>query len=181
MKKILLLGDSIRLNYAPYVYRKLGEKAQIVWPEDNCRFAKYTLHEQPGWLKTLGTPDIVHWNNGLWDLHHFNGAEPLTSLADYVKDLERVAILLKGTGAQIIFATCTTASPNNPEWDNTQVAEYNAAAVRLMERLSIPVNHLYPLTHNQEEQLIASDLIHLSPAGIKIVGQKVVETLEKYL
>ena len=30
MKKILLLGDSIRLNYAPYVYRKLSDRAQIV-------------------------------------------------------------------------------------------------------------------------------------------------------
>ena len=181
MKKILLLGDSIRLNYAPFVYRKLSEKALIVWPEDNCRFAKYTLHELPGWLKTLGTPDIVHWNNGLWDLHHFNGAEPLTPLAEYVRDLEKVAGILKETGAQIIFATCTTASPANSEWDNAQVAEYNAAAMRLMERLNIPVNHLYPLTNGKEEEMISKDLIHLSPAGIKTVGQKVVETLEKYL
>ena len=181
MKKILLLGDSIRLNYAPYVYRKLSDRAQIVWPEDNCRFAKYTLHELPGWLKTLGNPDIVHWNNGLWDLHHYNGAEPLTSLADYVKDLERIANLLKATDAKIIFATCTTASPENGEWDNAQVAEYNAAAKRLMERLSIPVNDLYPLTKGHEEGMISGDLIHLSPEGIKTVGQKVVETLEKYL
>ncbi len=181
MKKILLLGDSIRLNYAPYVYRKLSEKAQIVWPEDNCRFAKYTLHELPGWLKTLGKPDIVHWNNGLWDLHHYHQDEPLTSLAEYVRDLEKVAGILKETGAQIIFATCTTASPANGEWNNEEVAEYNAAAMRLMERLNIPVNHLYPLTKGNEESLIANDLIHLSPAGIKTVGQKVVETLEKYL
>ncbi len=181
MKKILLLGDSIRLNYAPYVYRKLSERAQIVWPEDNCRFAKYTLHELPGWLKTLGNPDIIHWNNGLWDLHHYHGAEPLTPLAEYVRDLEKVAGILKETGAKIIFATCTTASPFNPEWDNEEVAEYNAAAVRLMERLSIPVNHLYPLTKGKEDSLIAGDLIHLSPEGIKIVGSKVVETLEKYL
>ena len=181
MKKILLLGDSIRLNYAPYVYRKLSEKAQIVWPEDNCRFAKYTLHELPGWLKTLGTPDIVHWNNGLWDLHHYHGTEPLTPLAEYVRDLEKVAGILKETGAQIIFATCTTASPANSEWNNDEVAEYNAAAIRLMERLNIPVNHLYPLTKGNEEAFISQDLIHLSPAGIKTVGQKVVETLEKYL
>lgn len=181
MKKILLLGDSIRLNYAPYVYRKLSDRAQIVWPEDNCRFAKYTLHELPGWLKTMGNPDIVHWNNGLWDLHHYYEGQPLTSLTEYLRDLEKVAEILKTTGAKIIFATCTTASPQNKEWDNIQVAEYNAAAVRLMERLSIPVNDLYPLTKGQEETMIAPDLIHLSPQGIKTVGAKVVETLEKYL
>lgn len=181
MKKILLLGDSIRLNYAPYVYRKLSDRAQIVWPEDNCRFAKYTLHEFPGWLKTLGTPDIIHWNNGLWDLHHFNGAEPLSSLEDYVKDLERVARMLKATGATVIFATCTTASPENKEWDNTEVAQYNAAACRVMERLNISVNNLNAVTRGNEEICIAQDLIHLSPAGIKLVGNQVVETLEKHL
>lgn len=181
MKKILLLGDSIRLNYAPYVYRKLSDRATVVWPEDNCRFAKYTLHELPGWLNTLGKPDIIHWNNGLWDLHLFYEGQPLTALADYVKDLERIAAILKNTGAKIIFATCTTASPQNSQWDNALVAEYNAAAVRLMERLGIEVNHLYPLTKGNEEEMIASDLIHLSPAGIKTVGNRVVETLEKYL
>ncbi len=181
MKKILLLGDSIRLNYAPYVYRKLGDKAEIVWPEDNCRFAKYTLHELPGWLKTYGTPDIVHWNNGLWDLHHYNGREPLTDLTEYVRDLEKVANILKATGAQVIFATCTTASPQNPEWNNEEVSTYNAAAVRLMERLSIPVNNLHSVTKGHEDLCICDDLIHLTPQGIKLVGEKVVETLEKLI
>ncbi|MBR3844560.1 MAG: SGNH/GDSL hydrolase family protein [Clostridia bacterium] len=181
MKKILLLGDSIRLNYAPYVFRKLGDKAEIVWPEDNCRFAKYTLHELPGWLKRFGIPDIIHWNNGLWDAHHYNLAEPLTPLNEYVRDLEKVAAILKSTGAHIIFATCTTASPVNKEWDNHEIATYNAAACRLMERINIPVNDLYSVTKGHEDICICEDLIHLSPQGIKMVGEQVVKTLEKHL
>lgn len=182
MKRVLLLGDSIRLNYAPYVYRKLSDKAHITTPEDNGRFAKYTLHELPGWLKTLGTPDIVHWNNGLWDLHHFDGCHPLTPLADYIQDLERVAMLLKTTGAHIIFATCTTPLPENPEWDNREVDTYNQAAKRLMERLNIPVNDLYRLTAGKEAQFInQDDLIHLNREGIRLIGEQVVQTIEPLL
>ncbi len=181
MKRILLLGDSIRMNYAPYVYRKLSNRAEIVTPEENCRFAKYTLHELPGWLKHFGTPDIVHWNNGLWDAHHFNGTEALTPLDDYLTDLTRIANLLKATGATVIFATCTPARPENTEWDNQEIQAYNTAAIRLMEQLGIRVNHLYPVVAGREAQLITDDLIHLSREGIQKVGQQVVDVLTSLL
>lgn len=181
MKKILLLGDSIRMNYAPYVYRKLSDKAEIVTPEENCRFAKYTLHELPGWLKRFGTPDIVHWNNGLWDAHHFDGVSALTPVEDYVKDLERILLLLQQTGAKIVFATCTPARPENPEWDNDEIRTYNAAAVKLMERYGVRVNHLYPVVAGHEAELIADDLIHLTRDGIQKVGQQVVDVLASLL
>lgn len=178
MKKILLLGDSIRLNYAPYVYRKLSDRAQICSPEDNGRFAKYTLHELPGWLRTFGTPDIVHWNNGLWDLHHYNGKKPLTGLSDYVKDLERILELLEETGAHILFADCTPVRGENPDWDNEEIVTYNGAALRLMERRSIPVNPLHRLIAGQEARYIDDDLIHLNRLGIRVIGDAVVSALE---
>ena len=181
MKRILLLGDSIRMNYAPYVYRKLSDRAEIVTPEDNCRFAKYTLHELPTWLKTLGTPHIVHWNNGLWDAHHFDGAAPLTPLEDYVKDLERVLTLLQKTGATIIFATSTPARPENPEWDKEEIRRYNAAAVALMEQHHIPINNLFAVVDGNEAEYVSDDLVHLNRVGIQKVGQTVVEVLENFL
>ncbi len=181
MKKILLLGDSIRMNYAPYVYRKLCDKAQVVTPEENCRFAKYTLHELPAWLKTFGTPDIVHWNNGLWDAHHFDGVAPLTPVADYAKELERIARLLKATGATVIFATSTPARPENPEWDNGEIQEYNRAAVTVMERNGIAVNPLYGVVAGHEGEYLCDDLIHLNREGIQKVGQAVVDVLSDLL
>ncbi len=181
MKRILLLGDSIRMNYAPYVYRKLSDRAEIVTPEENCRFAKYTLHELPTWLKTFGKPDIVHWNNGLWDAHHFDGDTPLTPIEDYVKDLERILTILQRTGAKIIFATCTPARPENPEWDNGEIESYNRAAVELMTQKGIQINHLYPVVSGNEQEYIADDLIHLNRMGIQKVGQAVVDVLSSLL
>ncbi len=177
MKKLLLLGDSIRLNYAPYVYRRLSDAAEVLSPEDNGRFAKYTLHELPGYLTTYGAPDVIHWNNGLWDLHHFDGAAPLTPLPEYLADLTRLARLLTATGARVLFATSTPLRPDNAEWDNAEIERYNAAATELMERLNIPVNDLHALVTGREWELLNDDKIHLNRLGIRRVGDAVVGRL----
>ena len=65
--KILLLGDSIRMSYQPIVAKTFQEVADIVGPADNCQYSLYTLASLERWLKQLGDPDIVHWNNGIHD------------------------------------------------------------------------------------------------------------------
>lgn len=181
MKKVLLLGDSIRLNYAPYVYRKLSEQAEICTPQDNGRFARYTLHELPGWLHTFGQPDVVHWNNGLWDAHHFNGRESLTSLADYKADLLRILTLLQETGAYIVFASSTPVRAENQEWSNDEILQYNQVAVSLMKEHNIPVNDLHRIVAGREEEYIADDLIHLNRLGIRAAGEAVIQAITPFL
>ena len=70
MKKILLIGDSIRMGYDKYVKEALKDSAEVYYPEENCRFAEYVLRYAHEWKKKLGCPDdpdLVHWNAGLWD------------------------------------------------------------------------------------------------------------------
>ena len=90
MKKVMLIGDSIRLGYQRVVEEELFNEFDVWGSEDNCRFAKYTLNElgrmlkafskrenlkyeqavlMPGEVSTpdMISPDIIHWNNGLWD------------------------------------------------------------------------------------------------------------------
>ena len=43
MKKILLLGDSIRMGYDDFVREKLDRTAEVYFPDDNGRFVQYTL------------------------------------------------------------------------------------------------------------------------------------------
>ena len=43
MKKVVLLGDSIRMNYCKYVKSKLEGIAEVYYPDDNCRFAQNLL------------------------------------------------------------------------------------------------------------------------------------------
>ena len=68
MKKVALLGDSIRLlGYGTKVPELLGEEYEVFQPEDNCRFVKYTLRMLFELREQIQDSDIIHWNNGLWD------------------------------------------------------------------------------------------------------------------
>ena len=108
----MLVGDSIRMNYCPVVYMKLSDLCEVVYPEENSRFAKYTLCEFGHWVEKYGKPDIIHWNNGLWDVFRYDGEHILTPIDDYLADMKRVYARMKQTGAKIIFATSTPTSPS---------------------------------------------------------------------
>ena len=111
MKNIFLIGDSIRFgaesnpnyqtSYSPgygvYVEEELKGQANVYMPNDNCRFAQYTLRYLYDWAKDIDCEkiDVVHWNNGLWDVLRINGDEPLTPLDVYEKMLCRVCNMIK--------------------------------------------------------------------------------------
>ena len=49
MKKLLLLGDSIRMGYDSFVREKLAGRAEVFFSEDNGRFIQYTLQTLSDW------------------------------------------------------------------------------------------------------------------------------------
>ena len=69
MKKIVLLGDSIRKGYDKYVKMAFKDVAEVYYPTENCRFAAYLLRYIHGYKKLVeeGEVDVIHWNAGLWD------------------------------------------------------------------------------------------------------------------
>ena len=94
---ILLLGDSIRMGYCGFVREAMKEKADIFWPEDNCMFAHYTLRFLYEWRHIVPDPaqiDVVHWNNGLWDVQRSTDGCPLMPLDDYLRTMSLIADLL---------------------------------------------------------------------------------------
>ena len=137
MKNLFLLGDSIRMGYQAAVKEKLAGKMNVYFPDDNGRFAQYTLRKVGDWAARLELRDVhvVHWNNGLWDVLHLplgralsdeeaagltakpgapgSGhryeAEPLTPPDMYRYMLKRVHTRLRNLfpAAEIVFATTT--------------------------------------------------------------------------
>ena len=72
MKKVVLLGDSIRMGYGSYVKKafELAGTAQVFFPGENCRFSGYVLRNVGPWKAEMACGsdvDLVHWNAGLWD------------------------------------------------------------------------------------------------------------------
>ena len=95
MKKVVLLGDSIRaIGYGRKVPEMLGEEYTVWQSEDNCRFVKYTLRMLFEWREDIKDADIIHWNNGLWDICDL-GDGVFTSPEEYAATMTRIAARLK--------------------------------------------------------------------------------------
>lgn len=187
MKNILLLGDSIRFGagnspgYGIYVKEKLEGVANVYAPDENGRFAQYTLRQLHDWVGKLDREsiDVIHWNNGLWDVLRVDGDEPLTPCDIYVYMLKRVYNMLRKhfPNAKIIFAN-STAVVEERGWPNfmrynREIEQYNAAAKELMDQLGVPVNDLYSITKDFDDSLRA-DWVHYNEQGSRILADAVV-------
>lgn len=189
--RVLLLGDSIRCQYQPLVAQQLADSAGVVGPEDNCRFSLYTLICLDRWLADLGTPSIVHWNNGLHDASHSPFRRPVQiPLDDYIGNLSLILARLRASGAKaIVWATSTPVHPAMqkspyPYWSairNSDIDLYNQAAGDLMNREGIPINDLHSLVWNDYARYLGGDQLHLSPAGEEACANAVVEHVRLFL
>ena len=182
MKRVLLLGDSIRLGYQPLVAEALRGEAEVVGPEDNGRFAKYTLWGVNGWLREFGPPAVVHWNNGLWDLNHEAPmVEALTPLGEYLETLRRTLCELQRIGAAIVFATTTPVPVDAIGRSNAEIDLYNEAASALMARLGVAVNDLNAVLRQDLATCIDEDRLHLSDEGNRRCARAVVGAVRSHL
>ena len=62
---ILLLGDSIRMGYQPFVAELLRGAATVIGPKDNCEDSGKYLTHLDTWLAPA---DVIHFNCGLHDI-----------------------------------------------------------------------------------------------------------------
>ena len=192
MKRIFLLGDSIRLGYDRYVRENLAGKALVYWNEDNARFAQYTLRYLHEWVKDQCDPeaiDIVHWNNGLWEVGRFYGDEPLVSAEDYEKYLRRIIkrIRVVFPNAKICFALSTQVVEErygNPDYfcrKNADIEAYNAIARAVMAEENIPVDDLYTVSAQMPLDWHNPDATHFMPEGYQELARAVTAFLEEQM
>lgn len=182
MKKVALLGDSIRLiGYGTKVPELLGEEYKVFQPDDNCRFVKYTLRGIFDWREQLTGCDVIHWNNGLWDasVHLFDDGKPFTSEEEYVENMLRVATELKKLAPRVIFATTTPVRPDYEYNDNAIIDRYNAVLVPKLQKMGLEINDLNSLVKpHVYEYLRDDDKIHLSKEGIDACAKQVVSFIK---
>lgn len=193
MKKVLLLGDSIRMGYDEYVRELLEGKAEVWFDEDNGRFAAYTLWQANQMFRLHGPFDVVHWNNGYWDM---NVEAPMTEamhpLEEYVHFLRRILNFCRDNGAQVIFASTTpilepgaakdvTGVETSINYNDDWVCSYNKAARELMEKEGVPFNDLYALCKQDPHCYKCPDLLHLTEEGYRACARQAVSFIEKYL
>ena len=114
MTNVILIGDSIRLGYENRVRELLGKSFTVYSPAENCRFTKYALWGMYAWMEGWGNPraDVIHWNTGIWDLHHATAdGQVFTPLDEYLEANRRLAYQMESYSKKLIWATTIPGGP----------------------------------------------------------------------
>lgn len=200
MKKILLIGDSIRMGYDRYVKAAFDGVAEVCYPKDNCMFSGVVLRFLPIWADELGCGkelDLIHFNAGLWDDLIMLDQMPLVSQQTYRENLERICVEIKllFPTAKMIFATSTPVLET--EADKSQSREgtfksyyrrynkdtevYNDIAREVVEKHGGAINDLYTLLQNVPSKYHSDKTHYYTKDGTRLITEAVVSKIEAAL
>ena len=184
LPKVVLIGDSIRMGYAPLVAKRLDGKAVVVSAKPNGEDSGNVLRNLDEWV-IKEKPDVVHINAGLHDLK-LKDKSYQVPLAEYEKNLKTILERIRQeTKAKVIFATSTPILDNlhaqrKAGFDRFEadVQKYNTAAVAVMKQAGVPVNDLHKLIEDGGKgKLIGPDGTHYTPEGYEILAAAVTNSI----
>lgn len=190
LPKVVLVGDSIRLGYAPGVARLLQGKATLVSAPENGGDSANVLKHLEEWI-VREQPDIVHFNCGLHDLKLLRATgRHQVDLADYESNLRQlVTRLQRETRATLIFANTTPIiddrhARRGADFDRHEadVKRYNAGALQVMQAAGIPVDDLHAMiTQAGAERVMAADGTHYTSAGYERLAEAVADCVQRHI
>ncbi len=186
MKKIYLIGDSIRIGYDKYVQESMANVAEVYFPSENCKYAQHVLRNLHTWKEELNLDyaDAVHFNAGLWDTIRVYGDEIITKpevYADYIDRIcKRIQFLFPGTKA--IFATSTPCIESGfiEEFEmryNKDVEEYNKIACEVVSKHGVEINDLYALLKDAQPELHSDQTHYYTADATELIGGQVNKVL----
>ncbi len=194
LPNVLLIGDSISIDYTPDTIELLKGKVNVHRPACNCMFSGHVAANINKWMGKEKW-DIVHFNAGIWDCHfldkngnlmrdcdydYYDQGRIRTSQAQYKANLNKIVDAIILTGAKPIFATTTTI----PGWNDKRRAYLNGLneiAKDLMFYKQIQVNDLYSYSLPYLKQWQLSDHVHFNPLGKKQLAKQVSAEILKAL
>ena len=178
MKKVTLLGDSIRLGYEKRVIELLGDEYEVFRYDSNGRFAQNTMRSLYDFRKEIAGSDVIHWNNGHWDICDVFGDGPFTPEEHYVYYLKRIAKLLLAITPNVIFAATTPVKPQNKYETNELIERYNKLAAEALIPMGVKINDLYTAVGADVDRYICDDFIHLTPDGVELCAGLAVDAIK---
>jgi len=183
LPRVLLIGDSISIGYTTHVREVLRGVASIHRVPENGGPTSRGLQQLDWWLGE-GRWDVIHFNFGLHDIKLDSDGRPLTSPADYERNLREIASRLRKTGAQLVFATTTPVPATlngGPRRRSADVVERNEIALRAMAELGVPVNDLYAVAIDRLAELQRPENVHFTEEGSRVLATPVAEAIRSQL
>ncbi len=182
---VLLLGDSIRMGYQPFVRKELGDAFDVAGPAENCATSRNLLANLDRWV-AAGHASVIHVNAGLHDLRYDPGRDaPVVAMDEYESNVRTILQRLRErSGARLIWATTTPvheklhAEQKLSRRRESDVASYNAIATRIGRELGAEIDDLCGavLAHGPDT-LWSPDGVHFSDAGSRFLGAQVARAI----
>ncbi len=190
LPRVVLIGDSIRMGYAPLVAKRLAGRAVVVSAAANGGDSANVLKHLDEWAVRV-QPTVVHFNCGLHDLKRFKqGGKYQVELDAYRANLRRIVERLrKETTAALVFANTTPIldarhAQRGANFDRTEadVRRYNEAAQQVMDELGVPVHDLHGLVERGgPAKLLGKDGTHYTPEGNARLAEAVADCVLRHL
>lgn len=195
MKKIILIGDSIRQGYDKYVKMAFEGVAEVYYPADNCRFTAYILRHIGEWKEKMqcgDDVDLVHWNAGVWDNLILMDGRNHTEIDVYRTNVERICQFIKilFPNAKTIFATSTPVDEilfkakfkkQKIMRLNSDTEIYNQAAIDIVRKYGGDINDLYGLLKDKQTEYHSDQTHFYTKEGTRVITNQVIEHIEKAL
>ena len=187
LPRVLLVGDSISIGYTLPTRDFLKGKANLHRIPTNGGPTTRGLANIDAWLGKSKW-DIIHFNWGLHDLKYMGpkgenlfpkekGGKPQVPLADYEKNLEKLVVRLKKTGAKLIWRNTTPIPPGSKGRYVGDSVKYNEAATRVMKRHGIPTHDLFTMSKKRMKELMLPANVHYKKEGSVALGKDVARVI----
>ncbi len=179
LPRVLLIGDSISIGYTLPLRKALEGVANVHRPPENCAHTWKGLESLDQWLGD-GKWDVIHFNWGLHDLKYVDAdgrlADPgsgrqVSTLAEYEDNLEKLVVRLKASGARLIWRPTTPVPEGAAGRVRADVARYNRAAARVVDRHGIEVDRMNEFIAREGIPHIRPDNVHFSKEASRHLGE----------
>ncbi|MBA2115566.1 SGNH/GDSL hydrolase family protein [Bremerella alba] len=191
LPNVLLIGDSISMQYTVGVRKLLQGQANVYRAPDNCRSTRQSLAEIETYLGDKHW-DVIHFNWGIHDVTHLNDAGKVAAppkgsrqvpLGEYQVNFRKLITRLQETDASLIWATTTPIGKQTEARGyrrDQDVVAYNAAALEILPKTGVALDDLYDLVKPQAETLL-SDGVHFKSNGAEVLAKAVAQAIQKQL
>lgn len=186
--KVLLIGDSIRVGYAPLVAKKLAGMAEVISPTEAVGDTTVVLKNLDAWLALK--PTVVHVNSGLHDLKVDKSARVHQVPADrYAENLKAIVGRIRKATPHVIFASTTPIlddrhAGRKASFDRFEkdVKAFNAVALKTMAVAGVPVHDLHRIVvDGGPDTMLGKDGTHYTPAGYERLAGAVADSIRRQL
>ncbi|MFW5838946.1 MAG: SGNH/GDSL hydrolase family protein [Planctomycetota bacterium] len=191
MESAVLIGDSIRMGYQPFVADMLDGQADVWGPEINGGTTSNVLVHLIDWVQRR-RPDVLHINAGLHDIKTVltSRRETVTSPEAYARNVKLILEIACQFCGRVIWATTT---PLREYLHNARRAEagsflryqadveaFNRIAVDIAAQVGAETNDLHQVARNAGlDRIQKDDGVHFNDAGSEALARAVVTAVRQ--